>query len=545
MTDEQMDARLRAAGERWRSANTTVAEPIEPSDVEITPTTRGHSRRRNWWAIASAAVVVAALVLGAILFARSGGTDDDNTATGVGQLTGVIWVGPDGKSTAVFTSKTVTVETRCLVTTLPIAIIGSRLNVDTRSIARTDRCVSPTRRSVTMLATTPLDRILRGIVSWSIEGHTLTLTTSGIGTIALATNGTPAPQLVGTRWRLVQVVDNSTDKATNVNQRMYLMIEPGGSFRTSDGCNTISGRARVGAATVTFAHLATTQVACPPLQDVLAGIIRPGQVSAQIGGTELILHTDVGTAIYEAVSTDTTALPTKLIGTWHLDTLGSGGANSGGGSTAMTDTRLTFDRTGELMIGRDCPGFRAAVRAIDHTLVISRVDAAAGPACPPNYSSEQQREDSTVNSVLMRQGTVGWSLSGDRVTLSRDNTQLTFTKTGGTPIPNIDILTGRVWNLSEIGSRPANSMLFGLEFGHDKMTTFCGATASMTLTPSQLADIGPWSAPEIPGCQDMGPAEKHVVFGRILTGSVSWRIDGDTLTITKIGVGKLTFVKSN
>jgi hypothetical protein len=45
MNDEQMDDRLRAAGERWRNANTAVAEPGQPSQIDITPSPKSNRRK--------------------------------------------------------------------------------------------------------------------------------------------------------------------------------------------------------------------------------------------------------------------------------------------------------------------------------------------------------------------------------------------------------------------------------------------------------------------------------------------------------------------
>ena len=92
MTDEQMDARLAAAGERWRTDNTTVAcapaPTVAETDPEIAPPAPAH--RRRWGLLGSAAAVAAALVVGGTFLLRGSGngpTPSGDTAA----LEGHVW----------------------------------------------------------------------------------------------------------------------------------------------------------------------------------------------------------------------------------------------------------------------------------------------------------------------------------------------------------------------------------------------------------------------------------------------------------------------
>ena len=69
MSDDLMDARLRAAGERWRAADGTAVPPAQsPFTPRPTPVVR---HRTRWVAAVSAAVIAAALVVGgAVLLAN-------------------------------------------------------------------------------------------------------------------------------------------------------------------------------------------------------------------------------------------------------------------------------------------------------------------------------------------------------------------------------------------------------------------------------------------------------------------------------------------
>ena len=93
MTDDQMHARLREAGERWRGANTATADP-DGEELVFAPAKQSHHRR--WLAMASAAVIAAALVIGGRRLCDQ--QSSDRPATGasrtsaIGRLEGVDWI---------------------------------------------------------------------------------------------------------------------------------------------------------------------------------------------------------------------------------------------------------------------------------------------------------------------------------------------------------------------------------------------------------------------------------------------------------------------
>jgi heat shock protein HslJ len=670
MTDEQMDARLRAAGKRWRTANTAVAEPSEPSEVELAPP--APNRRRNWWAIASAAVVVAALALGGILFARS--HDNGNSASKNIALTGVTWTDPDSNGAVVFLDGAARLTGFCGTTTLPLRVDGDHLTIGTKSLGIGAGCTLPgikrtpaqqRQYNQQQRALARFLRIVHGPATWSIAGDHLTLTKPGVGVITLVTNGAPAPQLVGTQWRLTRYYyDGATTSDHRVSgQAADLDIDADGSFVASDDCGLITGTAYVGRDRVRFVSKSTCIDPGFAPSTALVDAVLSGPVTYTINGDQLFLQTQGAMLTYRAVPTPLTDPAGQLIGSWRLETITQGS----GLSSVIGLTTLTVDRRGGLYVERGCPGFNARIGVTAQQLTISNVAGAAGPACPSNYTTVQRRQDGTVDSVLMHDGTVDWaavsdqlaitrdgtqltfikastslavplvgswqldtlgyggggsgggstattnttltfgrtgivvvnhrcseirgrakssgdtmtlsglkrivrycaydpdaaahhredqtvdsvltgtvtwSLSGDQLTIKNHNNNLTFTKTGGgTPIPAIEILTGRTWSLYEIDGSPANDTP-GFTFSDNRISTFCGSTAPMTLLPAQITDIGTWDVTHDPNCQEFASDEQRVVFGKILTGSVNWRIEADTLTITKPGVGQLTFVKT-
>jgi heat shock protein HslJ len=675
MTDERMDARLRAAGERWRTANTEVAEPSEPSEVEIaSPATP--SRHRNWWAIASAAVVVAALALGAVLFARS--SDTGNSAAGIGQLTGVTWTDPHSNGAVVFLDGSARVTEFCGTDTHPLTVDGDQLTIGTKVLGIGSGCADPgIKRTPTQQrrydewrrARAQFLRIVHGPATWSIAGNTLTLTTAGVGTLRLMTDGTPAPQAVGTRWRLAGYYGFKQDwhRATGAN----LHITADGHFTAGDLCGTLVGTADVSLTTMTLDRTGGGPICSPPISltpmRVIDAILK-GTVEYSISGDEMVLrkHGSPAMLTYRAVPTPESLL-SRLIGSWRLETI----ATSGGTTTAMTDATLAFDRNGRFGLGRSCPGFgfKGAVAVSAQSMTISRVQAATGPVCPNEAPLAELQQNDAVDAVLMSEGTVSWSLSGDRLTITRDDTHLTFVQasdgvastlvgswqvdtishssgnSGGGTTATSDIMlnfgrTGSVLishrcyesrgSATSSGDRitfsglhrsdhscpanpPANeehedtavdSVLTGtvswsvgdgrliitkggtqLRFvrpGADSTTLTgsrwvlrtvqnvadhnvaprivsvhlafrfdadsvndgsCGA-ASATMTSDRIEFSSTWTFITPTGCAMLPVQQSNFVYRRVLSGTVAWSISGGTLTITKEGVGILTFVKT-
>jgi hypothetical protein len=221
------------AGERWRNVNTAVAEPGQPSEIDIAPSPK--SNRRNWWAITSAATLVAALALGGVLYARS--HSNGNSASNNVALTGVTWTDPHSGGAVVFLDGSARVTASCGTDTHPLAIDGDRLTIGTKILGVGSACADPClyrtpaqqrRYDKQVQATARFLRIVDGPATWSITGDRLTLTKSGVGAITLVTDGAPAPQLVGTHWRLADYYydGGSTSNIRSVGRRSICTLLP-------------------------------------------------------------------------------------------------------------------------------------------------------------------------------------------------------------------------------------------------------------------------------------------------------------------------------
>lgn len=547
MTDEQMDARLRAAGERWRTANTAVAEPTEPGDVEITTSAQEHSHRRNRWAIVSAAAVVGALVLGGILFGRSS-DDNGNSASEITKLTGVTWTDPSSNGAVVFLNRTARITGSCGTATHPLTINGDRLSIGTKTLGLANGCAAygTDRVRADQLAMVRFLQFVHGPATWSIAADRLTLTKAGVGTITLTTDGAPAPQLVGSQWRLAEYAHYYKGRTALKNQvtgqTIDLHIATDGHFVASDQCDVIIGTASVGLDKVRFAWQPTCiDPGFSPISIAVDAVLS-GTVTYTVTGDQLVLSAPRGKLIYRAVPTPSTDPNAELLGSWRLETITHGSPEH-----VIGTTTLTFYRNGVFSVARGCPGFRGAVSVSDQRLTISRVAAAAGPACPGNYTQLQEQQDSIVDGVL-NSGTVDWALTGNQLAVVRNGAQLTFTRASSGVATE---LLGR-WQLHTfgVGGPSAAATDTWITFGRNgnvQIDHRCGetrGTATSTddrITFSALQMIG-HSCPPAPNAA-IAAQQQHEdqTVDPILAGTVTWSLNGDQLTLSKYDA-RLVFI---
>src|SRR5689334_6004718 len=210
MTDEQMDARLRAAGQRWRErsdGDTVVAEL--PDVAEELPSLSPH-RRRTWFVAAAAAAVVA--LIAGLTFALRGeprhGTPNAETAG----LEGVVWLLPatrDMGSSAppptlyIGRDGTLVADDECRLIGGHATVIGQRLTLRD-FVVRLKQCTDQYGSGFYDKGT----NVLRGPAKYSINSAGLTITRAGFGSLHFVTApkdvlppSLDVPTLTDTNWR--------------------------------------------------------------------------------------------------------------------------------------------------------------------------------------------------------------------------------------------------------------------------------------------------------------------------------------------------------
>jgi heat shock protein HslJ len=446
MTDDSMDARLHAAGESWRGANTAEAEVVAAEEgLEVGAISPRH--RTRWVTIVSAAVVAAALVVGGIAFARNG--DRVNHQPGVAatptvhadpasRLFGVTWKDQSSDGTVVFTTDTVRTFDGCSNALDRLTIEGAMLKTG-KPIGGASTCggtseppAGPERvaydRAAANLAR--FYKVLRGPSHWSIADRTLTLTSVSGVRIVLTTEGSAAPSLVGTSWALERVSTDS--ELPGSYSGATLSIDSSGRFTANDLCNTLSGTAASTASTVDFGSEASTAMACldPGFTPATAVIdkVLSGAATYAIRGNELIISREgsADTLIYLPAPPQTTddergeltGKHWRLTGTETTTTSADGSSGGGSGSSAVGETVLQFTGGTTFTVRHRCYVNDGQAVIGTGAIDFSHVKLNSMITCPPRIggAAAEQAQNGFVDTLL--DGHVSWSIADDQLTLT-------------------------------------------------------------------------------------------------------------------------------
>jgi len=116
----------------------------------------------------------------------------------------------------------------------------------------------------------------------------------------------PDESVVNTYWKLVTLDGKPVSTQENFREAHMVLHLDSLRLAGSTGCNTLNGSYRLESERIEFAQLATTKMACPPLQMEIeqAFLMTLRQVTAwSVDGATLVLSSDNNKtrAVFEAV----------------------------------------------------------------------------------------------------------------------------------------------------------------------------------------------------------------------------------------------------
>ncbi len=329
-TDDDLNVRLNAAGERWRAANKTMADvelglleiPAEPVDVPVSPAGAAAPRRRRMRvALGAAAGVAAAVAATVIAVSLNGSSATPHRAAGRIGANGL--VGTDWRLVKVAgiapTPTVLKVQARLMIDRKgqltgtdgcnslgsPVTITADTINLG--SVISTEMaCVDRAPGFTTQVSR--IDAVLSGTLRWSVQGDELTLGKDG--RTALVYRAAPAPRtdpkaLTGSEWQLTSVAQAGPNgAASTVPTGASLKFDGHGGFTASDGCNSGSGKVTVTPGALDISGYLSTAMACPGVDTerlTLVHQIMTGSATWSITDGQLTLtKTGVGSLSYQA-----------------------------------------------------------------------------------------------------------------------------------------------------------------------------------------------------------------------------------------------------
>lgn len=543
MTDDKMDARLRAAGEAWRNANAgTVVVDSETETLDLGRPRPSH--RTRWLTIASAAVVAAALVLGSALLLRTSPKQDNGLAS------------PE-RTAALAGQWTITEQPDATLTFRPgavrISIPGCETtNVDVSLTADTMTFAQRRAPGAACINTAEEQGLLTGTVDYSVSGDRLSIAKTGAGSVQL---DRAIAAIVGPKWYLTNM-DLDVGSSPAVAGHPNLQITDG-HLVGSDGCNTMSGDVQVDIDSADLSQLAITEMACTD-SDVSAtalGVdtILSGKVSYQVydGNKLAITKEGVGTLVY--VTTDPTS---TLVGrTWVVQTIKFGDDVYATLTAPNYPSRLVFTDSTVSATHR-CFSTEHDV-TIDSATAMFRGGTSNEHSCPalPDAAARanEAQGDQAIEAMISVQA--DWSVRGDTLTLRDPDGVLVLHDS--TPVDSPD-LTGKAWTLTgteTVTTKGGQSSGSGSSAISKSVVTFnddgtftvehhCYTNqgkAAYASGTTDLSDLQLKSALPCPSNAETTAGQKENDFvDTLLKGHVAWSIDNGELSITN-GDSSATF----
>jgi heat shock protein HslJ len=558
MTDEQMDARLRRAGDAWRAADEADASTrtLDREPLPLVPPANRTWRRRHTGLLASAAVVAAALVAGAGLLIANAGSDRGPSKVEAGPITlaRTSWtlVGAttgDGLDVPVAGTATLVIDGAnhlsgndgCNSISGDVRVTGATIDfgngLATTAIGCLDQQVGASSGHV--------DMVLSGSVTWSIRGDELTLTSPKQGTlvyraVAADVRSTDPNNLIGITWHLTTVETGTGPDGTAQSVTGAPTLQVGrqpGQIAASDGCDLGNADATVGTGTLKLDNAVWTTKQCGGTGQATAiRAVLSGDVSWVIDNDQLTLtKPGVGALVYQ----HDTATPT-LDRTWKLTQIATESA-AGGSGEGSSDYGVTLTFTaGGFRLDAGCGAYAGNVQVGATELVFSGTHALEpGRTClaaPP-----------AGRVVQLLDGAVTWSISKGELNLARQGTTLTFAP----PQQSGSSLVGPTWTLFNIDSEKSSSSNSVGTSGLTKVTVHFDGTGSVTIShrcyidsgSAQLGDatisisnVTLKSAIPCPSTRNQAD-EQHIdaMVDEVLSGTSTWTISGGVLLVTKAG----------
>lgn len=554
MTDDRMDARLRAAGETWRADHSAVATPSRPA-TELETLSPNHPRRpRRTGLFASAAVVAAALVAGGAFLLNNSGDGNGNRNGDSAAVEGTVWrltgydgdhgtnnslstfyIGPDGSLVA---------DDSCMV-------IGAHANVDAGHLHPTnfDIRYRDCTDSVGEVTFTKAIDLLTSGPSFSVDGTALTIGAPGqpsmhlVAAPDLLPPTTDVPTFLGAKWQLTKVTDGQGADHPVVGAPTLQVRE--GRLSTSDGCNTLGGEVAIQNGKVDLKAVSSTAIGCTGPVSTTAAVIdtffSADTLHETVRGTTLTITGGGGSElVYEWVSDDPAATdPTNLIGkTWHLVSVA--------GEPAADPIDLRIDKDGQVRTSDGCKPLVGTARVGSGSLALNLVENLTAINC-------QHPQGTTIGSFLTSDPVL-WSIRDGKLLIYGGGAQafsLVYeTAAGSSPSASpTEPLLGKTWTLAVIETKDGNTssgegasdsgvtLTFDAKGGY-RLGSHCNVwLGSVDIRDGSAVFTNRHSGGGVyDACLDQSLEHASAV----LDGTVTWKINNGQLVVTK-GNTTLTF----
>jgi heat shock protein HslJ len=242
---------------------------------------------------------------------------------------------------------------------------------------------------------------LPSVAHWSIADSTLTLTDAGGATLLIFSGQASSVQLEGVDWLAVSVLQDGAMTANPADIGTTLTLTDG-QATGSTGCNRYFGGYTLSGTSLTFAPLASTEMACPEPRMAIesAWLTALGLVTGwSVDGDQLHLLDAAGNDLAVLAP----AVATGVVGTWTLGEIAQGGTIA----MIMSDASVTFGEDGSLTGNTGCNNLMSDYAVDGDSIKI-------GPVATTKMACKDPSVASIETALLAAlEGATGWHTSID------------------------------------------------------------------------------------------------------------------------------------
>jgi heat shock protein HslJ len=383
-------------------------------------------------------------------------------------------------------------------------------------------------------------------VAWAVRGATLIIYGGGSQTFSLV-YGTAKPQsstLQGD-WTITTIAD-SAGHARPATASAELRIAANGAVSGTDGCRSFTGTVQTNDASASFA-LTMQEPACAPRTERTAGFVDRlfgGPVNFAVRDDQLVLaRNGVGQASFTArpVNGDDPQLLTAH--DWQIDTITYGSGHFRNGAASQDNGFLTFTTHG-FEVQHTCSTVDGTAQLAPGIITLSR-QISGGHSCPPPVDQPYRDESAQAIDALLT-GVVRWSVDGSVLTLTSG--QGSLRAIGGIRSD----LTSATWRLAGTAqgateTTAVGSVVLSFPNGTQIQLVRCYTSSGKLYLGDSSFSVSNFHTTVALPCPSGPPGtqQQNDFLSRLFSGEVTWAIVGDTLTLSRDGVGQAIFVRKH
>ncbi len=355
----------------------------------------------------------------------------------------------------------------------------------------------------------------------------------------------PASTLQGD-WTLAKVF-GATGAPQAATATATLDIAANGTVTGTDGCRTFTGTVSTSGATATFS-LTMPEPACSPIVEQTAGLVDrvlSGPVTFTLAAGALVLSkSEIGRLSFTGNIVGGQDPQLLTAHDWQIATITYGTGRFRNGAPSQDNGLLIF-KANSYEVQHTCSGVDGTVQYARGSMTLSR-QISGGHSCPAPINQPYRGQSAEAIDAILT-GQVRWSIDGSVLTLTSG--QGSLRAIGGIPSE----LTGPTWRLTgtaqgATATTAVGSVVLTFPAGKRVQLVRCYTSSGGLYLGDSSFSVANFRTTVALPCPSGPPGtqQQNDFLDRLFSGGeVTWAVVGDTLTLSRDGVGQAIFTRKH